>query len=172
MKTSARSAAHRSSTGSLTDDSVNFSTHDGDGVTTSPPQSPTSDKEVQGSLDQLSMLFGIEEEKCPPGIVPGRRHSRLSKGGVPRSDLAKASFIYQRIDFGVLGKCVPPFVRAHLNRNGRYLPETFILRVNYLRRRKQLGDDSTVKRPTKEPTSRTCNEAGPSPTPRITVAKS
>nr|KAG5705120.1 hypothetical protein BaRGS_030837 [Batillaria attramentaria] len=78
--------------------------------------------------------------------------------------MADASFIYQRIDFDLLAKCVPSFVRTHLNKNGRYLPETFILRVNYLRRRRALGGDgSTDKRAAKESMSRSCSDVSPSP---------
>jgi hypothetical protein len=51
---------------------------------------------------------------------------------------------------------VPGFVKTHLNKNCRYLPETFILRVNYWRRRRAVGDDSKSK--SKEVVVRACQD--------------
>ena len=117
--------------------------------------SPLSAKEQQ-ALDELAMIFTIQEERC----LTERESSKLSKATFTSSQLADASFIYQHINFQVLSKCVPGFVKTHLNKNGRYLPETFILRVNYWRRRRALGEDSTAKRAAKESKGRNCTEQG------------
>jgi hypothetical protein len=55
------------------------------------------------------------------------------------------SIVY--FSFQILWKCLPEFVKSHLNRSGgRYVTETFILKMNHLRRRR-LNDDSLLKRP-------------------------
>lgn len=127
--------------------------------------SPAVTAREQEALDQLAMLFTIQEERCVPDF--GSRDggsSELSRASLTHSQMSDASFIYQHIDFDLLAKCVPGFVRNHLNKNGRYLPETFILRVNYLRRRRALGvDGGGDKRAAKESISRSCSDVTSSP---------
>lgn len=133
----------------------------------SPSKVALSAKEQQ-ALDELAMLFTIQEERC----LAQREASKLSKDSLTSSQLADASFIYQHVNFKVLSKCVPGFVKTHLNKNGRYLPETFILRVNYWRRRRALGEDSTAKRAAKESVGRKCSSEQGNPSPRAISSRS
>ncbi|KAL8605822.1 hypothetical protein ACOMHN_051431 [Nucella lapillus] len=98
-------------------------------------------------VDDLALLFTTQEERCFSRA--SRDNPGQSRVSLTSSQLAEATFIYQHVDFQVLSRCVPGFVKSHLNKNGRYQPETFILRVNYLRRRRALGEraakDNTVK---------------------------
>ncbi|KAL8617721.1 hypothetical protein ACOMHN_053554 [Nucella lapillus] len=130
-------------------------------------KAPLSAKE-QRMLDELAMLFTIQEEQGLSEAGREKESSRMSKASLsPSSRMsADASFIYQHVNFQVLSKCMPGFVKTHLNRNGRYLPETFILRVNYWRRRRMIGDDSSLKRSKKEPVVRACAELAASASAR------
>ncbi|XP_076461055.1 uncharacterized protein LOC143293735 [Babylonia areolata] len=119
------------------------------------------------ALDELAKLFTVQEERSLSEAARKRESSQLSKTSLSSSSTsqiaaADAAFIYQHIDYGVLSRCVPGFVKSNVNRNCRYLPETFILRVNYWRRRRMIGDDSSVKRAKRETVVRACAELGTS----------
>ncbi|GFS20039.1 LOW QUALITY PROTEIN: hypothetical protein ElyMa_005047000 [Elysia marginata] len=66
----------------------------------------------------------------------------------PQSDTApsqKASgFLYQMVGFDNLADNVPTFVRQNVKKTGRMQTESFILRLNYLRRRRALGETSST----------------------------
>ncbi|KAK7109346.1 uncharacterized protein [Littorina saxatilis] len=132
---------------------------------------PLTEKEEQ-ALDELARLFTIQEERCRSEMEQRREGSKLSKASLTSSQLAEASFIYQHVNFQILSKCVPSFVKTNINKNGRYLPETFILRVNYWRRRRALGEDSGAKRAAKETAARTCGtDQQATSTPRAASSK-
>ncbi|KAK6182772.1 hypothetical protein SNE40_010382 [Patella caerulea] len=48
-------------------------------------------------------------------------------------------FLFQHLDFESLVGGLPSFVRANYKKNGRFTQDTFILRINYLRRRKMMA---------------------------------
>ncbi|CAL1543110.1 unnamed protein product [Lymnaea stagnalis] len=73
----------------------------------------------------------------------------LSRSSVLQADGSgnRSPFLYQMIDFDNFTENVPSFVRQDVKRNGRLVTEIFILKVNFLRRRRQLGETSTTMNP-------------------------
>ena len=57
--------------------------------------------------------------------------------------MPRSGFLYQQLGFRELTDSVPLFVRHHSDKTGRLTAETFILKVNYLRRRRAIGEANT-----------------------------
>ncbi|XP_059146655.1 uncharacterized protein LOC131934610 [Physella acuta] len=71
----------------------------------------------------------------------------LSRPATRNSIANSTGFLYQIVDFENFTENVPSFVRQDIKKNGRLTTETFILKVNYLRRRRQLGETSSTMSP-------------------------
>ncbi|KAK3784903.1 hypothetical protein RRG08_056857 [Elysia crispata] len=105
----------------------------------------------------------------PQVARPNSEHSLISSGrqtDSPRSDTAQSQrnsgFLYQMVAFDNLADNVPMFVRQNVKKTGRMQTESFILRLNYLRRRRALGETSGTINNSK--TKSTPAVAGPSTT--------
>ena len=87
-------------------------------------------------------------------------------------------FLYQRLEFKSICGNVPQFVRSNCHKTCRFLPETFILRLNFLRKRREtsteivnrigLQDEDGVKRPKQFERTLIFQNSKSSTTPRTT----
>ena len=125
-----------------------------------------------GSRQSFSPHSESDDSTPLPGpqvARPNSEHSFISSGrqtDSPRSDTAQSQrnsgFLYQMVAFDNLADNVPMFVRQNVKKTGRMQTESFILRLNYLRRRRALGETSGTINNSK--TKSTPAVAGPSTT--------
>ncbi|XP_005094859.2 uncharacterized protein LOC101846637 [Aplysia californica] len=97
---------------------------------------------LQGE-DVLPGEYMVVEEDDYSTSKGSRSHSTSSlypRGG--DRGMYRPGFLYQQLGFRELSESVPSFVRQHTDKTGRLMTESFILKVNYLRRRRQLGEMS------------------------------
>ncbi|GFO07777.1 hypothetical protein PoB_003428200 [Plakobranchus ocellatus] len=123
-------------------------------------QYPTSQEEDSSmsrcsySRQSFSPHTGSDGSTPPPGLQvfrPTSERSLLSSSrqtDSPNSETGSthrgSGFLYQVVAFDNLTDNVPPFVRQNVKKNGRMQTDSFILRLNYLRRRRALGETSST----------------------------
>lgn len=100
-----------------------------------------------------------------------RRTSKLSSCASSHkqrlmSSSCRPGFLYQVVNFDDLSKDTPPFVKSYTQKYGKMLTESFILRLNYLRRRRQLGEMTTTINISNNLNSKRPNTGVGSPSPR------
>lgn len=97
--------------------------------------------------DDSDSLFTInEEEESASRLQPESQTSYFILGSHKVRFLPSVNFIYQRLNFRDRCGQVPHFVKSNVQKTARLSSESFILKVNYLRRRREASTDVNKNR--------------------------